>query len=90
MMQAEDTQDIRLMLYQDVKMSAEDTGDIVCRTAALLLDFSSYVPVVQTAELEVSQTFIGRRIGTSFQRKSISREHTSVEFLYCDSAAIRF
>ena len=31
MMQAEDTQDIRLMLYQDVKMSAEDTGDIVCR-----------------------------------------------------------
>ena len=58
-------------------MSAEDTGDIVCRTAALLLDFSSYV--VQTAELQVSQTFIGgRRIGTSFQRKSILREHTSV------------
>ena len=78
MMQAEDTQDIRLMLYQDVKMSAEDTGDIVCRTAALLLDFSSYV--VQTAELQVSQTFIGRRIGTSFQRKSILREHTYVEF----------
>ena len=72
MMQAEDTQDIRLMLYQDVKMSAEDTGDIVCRTAALLLDFSSYV--VQTAELQVSQTFIGKN--WRFQRKSILREHT--------------
>ena len=69
-------------------MSAEDTGDIVRRTAAVLLDFSSYV--LQTAKLQVSQTFIGGRIGALFQRKSILRKHTSVDFLHCGSAAIRF